>query len=313
MGRSGYFIQIYTKLKKILVVINLTSGLGTAKAFHARIMEIAQKNDFHFDIYQTTGEGDRMAIRRLIKDFKPDIVYVAGGDGTINTVASELINSSIALAIFPAGSANGLSYNLGISNDVETALSQYLNTTPITMDVIKINKEHYCFHLADIGVNARIVSRFEKEGSKGMMGYGKQLLKEMVDKKSWFSFYIKIPGQHRRKMKAEMLVFANAKRYGTGAIINPTGLLNDGKFEIIILRPYPWWFVFSFIYAVFTGNLHRMKYIKVFSASSAKIELVRKQELQIDGEIFSEIQTIDAEILPGALKVLPGDSNRTDL
>lgn len=300
-------------MKKILLVINFKSGVGTAKSFHARFIDLAEKNGLDIKIYETTGKDDRIAIRRSIKEFEPEVVYAVGGDGTVNMVASELINKNIVLGIFPAGSANGLAYNLDISDDVEATLAKNLTEPPIVMDVIKINTDYYCFHLGDIGVNARIVRRFEKEGSKGMLGYGKQLVKEMFEKKTWFTFYIKIPGQRRRKMKAEMLVFANAKSYGTGAIINPTGKLNDGKFEIIVLRPYPWWFVFTFIYAVFTGKLHRMKYIKVFTATRARIDLVSLQELQVDGEMIPKVKVIEAEIIPGALKVLPGFSDEREL
>jgi diacylglycerol kinase (ATP) len=299
-------------LKRILLVINLKSGVGTAKTFHTKIMEVAKKNDLIIEMYETSGKNDSKNVRRMLKDFKPEIVYAVGGDGTVNLVATELINKDIALGIFPAGSANGLAYNLNITDDVENALIKNLAEPPKVIDVIKINKKHYCFHLSDIGVNARIVSRFEKEGSKGMMGYGKQLVKEMFDKKSWFTFYVQIPGERRKKMKAEMLVFANAKSFGTGAMINPTGKLSDGKFEIIVLRPYPWWFVFTFIYAVFTGKLHRMKYIKVFSADKVKIDLLRQQELQIDGEIIPGVKTIDAEIIPRALKVLTGESDKIE-
>lgn len=293
-------------MKKVLLVINYKSGLGTAKDFHSRLLELARESDLQLESYQTTGKGDRAAVRELIDNFRPDVVYAAGGDGTVNLVAAELINKDVSLGIFPAGSANGLAYNLGITNDVEEVLPGYLYETPLLMDVIRFNNDYFCFHLADIGVNARVVSRFEKEGSKGMLGYGKHLLKELSGKKNWFTFYIDVPGSKRKKLKAEMLVFANAKSYGTGAMINPTGKIGDGRFEIIILRPYPWWFVFTFIYAVFTGKLHRMKYIKVYSVKKANISLLRKQEIQVDGEIIPDVKIIDAEILPGALKVLPG-------
>ena len=296
----------------MLLVVNLKSGVGLAREFHDKIKEFAEKKNLHAQLYLTTGKDDSKAIRQLIKKIKPEIVYAIGGDGTINLVASELINTEIALGIYPAGSANGLAYNLGIVNDLETAFTTYLETDPRMMDVIRINKNYYCFHLADIGVNARIVSRFEKEGSKGMLGYGKHLLRELLGKKTWFSFYIHIPGRNRKKMKSEMLVFANATSYGTGAIINPTGKLNDGRFELIILRPYPWWFVFTFFYAVFTGKLHRMKYVKVISVSEAKIELPKKQDIQIDGEIIPGVKTIEAEIIHNALKVIPGTLERAD-
>jgi diacylglycerol kinase (ATP) len=289
---------------KILFVINLTSGIGSAKDFYSVIAEVAEEKNFQWKIYETTGKNDCDEIRRSIAEFSPDIVFAVGGDGTVNMVASELINKNITLGIIPAGSANGLAFNLGITGNLELALRKSLEGKPIQMDAVKINGKYLCFHLGDIGVNARIVSRFEKEGSKGMLGYGKHLLQEMFQKRPSFTFYVQIPGQRRKKMKAEMLVIANAKSYGTGAIINPTGKIDDGKFEIIILRPYPWWFIFTFIYAVFLGKLHQMKYIKVYSAPEVQITMLKSHEFQIDGEIIPETRHIKAEIIPGALKVL---------
>jgi diacylglycerol kinase family enzyme len=35
---------------------------------------------------------------------------------------------------------------------------------------------------------------------------------------------------------AEMIVIANSKKYGTGVIINPSGIMNDGKFELVVLK-----------------------------------------------------------------------------
>jgi hypothetical protein len=33
-----------------------------------------------------------------------------------------------------------------------------------------------------------------------------------------------------------MIVIANLKKYGTGVIINPSGIMNDGKFELVVLK-----------------------------------------------------------------------------
>jgi hypothetical protein len=33
-----------------------------------------------------------------------------------------------------------------------------------------------------------------------------------------------------------MIVIANSKKYGTGVIINPSGIMNDGKFELVVLK-----------------------------------------------------------------------------
>ncbi len=107
----------------------------------------------------------------------------------------------------------------------------------------------------------------------------------------------------KRKIKAEMVTIANAKSFGTGAAINPTGKIDDGKFEIVVIRPYPWWFVFTFMYASFTGKVHKMRHVKVFTTSVAEILLTNKQEFQIDGEVIAVKKKISVEILHGALKV----------
>jgi diacylglycerol kinase (ATP) len=292
--------------KRILFVINPKSGRGQRQNIEDALPQFSEEYDFEYKVYKTTGENDSEEISRQIEDFKPETVIAAGGDGTVNMVAGELIGKDIKLGIIPAGSANGLAYNLEIPENIEAALKKNLSGQVKAIDVIKMNKKYYCLHLGDIGLNARIVKRFEEEGSKGLLGYGKQLLKELFEGKTYFSFYIKLPEHRRRKMKAEMLVIANAKRFGTGAIINPTGELNDGKFEIVIIRPYPWWFIFTFIYAAFTGHLHKMRYVKIYSSSEAVITLTKLQEFQIDGEIIPETKEINVEILHNALKLACG-------
>jgi len=292
--------------KRILFVVNPKSGKGQRKDIDLVLSRFSEEYSFVYKVYRTTGENDQEEISRQLVDFMPETVIAVGGDGTINMVATLLVNSEIKLGIIPAGSANGLAYNLEIPENFEEALKKNLSGHVHTIDVIRMNKKYHCFHLGDIGLNARIVKRFEKEGSKGLLGYAKQLFKELFEGKTYFSFYIEIPEHRRRKMKAEMLVIANAKSFGTGAIINPTGKLNDGKFEIVIIRPYPWWFVLTFLYSAFTGHLHKMKYVKIFSASEALITLPKSQEFQIDGEIIPETKEINVEILHNSLKLTGG-------
>ena len=290
--------------RKILFVINPKSGLPKFADYQNIISEIGNKEGFKWEIFETTGKDDPENIRNHIKRFNPDTVIAVGGDGTVNIVAIELLGKGIKLGIIPLGSANGLAYNLGIPDNFRRALNFNLQKEAGAMDVIKINDRHFCLHLSDVGINARIVKRFEKEGSKGLLGYGKQLFKELGEGKTYFHSYIEVPGKRRKKMNAEMIVIANAKSFGTGAIINPTGKINDGQFEIVVIRPYPWWFVFTFAFASFIGKVHKMEYVKVYSAKEAKITLPKNQEYQVDGEIVPETGLLKVEIMPGVLNVI---------
>jgi len=288
--------------KKILFIANPVSKIIKKKNTESYISGFSDKYYFKWEIYYTEISGNQLKIRKKIQEYQPDIVVAAGGDGTINQVASQLIGSNIELGIIPGGSANGLAYNLGIPFGFEEALQLILNSDSKPIDVIELNERNYCLHLSDIGINARIVNRFEKEGSKGLLGYGKQMIKELLSKRIVFSFNLITPGLNKR-FRAEMLVIANARSFGTGAIINPVGRLDDGLFEIIIIRPYPWWVLLHLLKMFFFGKIDNLKYIKVIKTSWAEIKFERPQDLQADGEIVKGVEALNIKIIPSAVKV----------
>ncbi len=289
--------------RKILFVVNPISGRKPATNFTSLVSQRISEKNIQYEIYETRGKDDRKQIRQIISRFHPDTVAAVGGDGTVNQIASELTGTNISLGIIPNGSANGLAYNLNIPNNVEQALDITLAGKSKPADVIRINNRHYCIHLADVGINARIVKRFEKEGSKGMLGYGKQMFKELLSPKTSFSFTIET-SEFSKKTRAEMLVIANAESYGTGIKINPNGKIDDGKFEVVAIKPYPWWFVLTFILKGFTGRLHTMKHVRVWNVTEAKIRMKKKLDFQIDGEVVENVNALDLKIMRDALNVI---------
>ncbi len=288
--------------KTILFIANPTSDIINKKDCEPVISRFARKHKFDWEIYYTERSGYKVKIREKIQKCQPDIVVAVGGDGTVNQVASRLIGSKTELGIIPAGSANGLAYNLGIPTDFEKALHIVLTADAKPMDVIRLNEDNYCFHLSDMGINARIVKRFEQEGSKGLAGYGKQMLKELFSKKRTISFHINTHVINKR-YRAEMLVIANARYFGTGAIINPSGKMDDGEFEIVIIRPYPWWILFYLIRMFLFGKFEKLNYVELIKTGKAEINLDKPQDLQTDGELVRGIRSLKVKILPSAINI----------
>ncbi|MGC9344182.1 MAG: diacylglycerol/lipid kinase family protein, partial [Bacteroidales bacterium] len=229
-----------TQDKKILFVINPKSWEMKEEQTKDYFSHFSEKYNFKYNVYYTRATDTSEDIGRKINAYKPHILVAAGGDGTVNMVATQLLNKEIYLGIIPAGSANGLAFNLEIPDSFEESMRIIMNGDLRKLDVIKMNDSWYSYHLSDMGINARIVHRFEKEGSKGLIGYGKQMLKELFSSSDPFSFNLQANNVNKR-YRAEMLVIANAKSYGTGATINPAGVPDDGMFELIIIKPYPWW------------------------------------------------------------------------
>lgn len=289
--------------EKILLIINKNSGTGNKPDVPDIVASHTEMAGRSFKTYTISGDNDSAQINQEIKSYKPSLVVASGGDGTVNLVGQLLIGKKIRMGIIPTGSANGMAYELGIPTDVIKAVDLLFTGKPIKIDAVKINNSSTSFHLCDIGLNARIVKSFEEEGGRGMMGYAKHLFKEIFSPEISFTMNFNTPSKNI-KTKAIMAVIANSTSYGTGAKINPTGNLSDGKFELVILKPHPPWFVFKMLVTMFRGTLHLQRYIKVYPLEEVKISLSEPHELQVDGEVLGLHKLVEAQIIPKALEVI---------
>ncbi len=284
---------------KILFVINHKSGRGNDDSLKGLIEEQAKSQNFDAQIYSMTG-NDNEHIRAEIKRFSPSIVAAAGGDGTVKMMAEILAGTKTALAIIPYGSANGMAKELNIT-DIDIALELIHKGKKKLIDLININNE-ICIHLADVGLNARVVKRFEKDPKRGKLTYAKHLFGEMFFLKN-YRFQIAYDNKNIRR-KGVSITFANASKYGTGAVINPKGIIDDGKFELVIVKPFPRVQLLSIAWKMFMGRLHTSDYVEIISCKEANIISNRKTTLQIDGEVIGKVKEINLSVLPKALTVL---------
>jgi YegS/Rv2252/BmrU family lipid kinase len=286
---------------KVLFVINPKSGSQAGINLEQLIEEESKKLSIDYHIHKIQGKDEKAKITNEIHTFQPEIVAGAGGDGTVNLLSQLLLNTDCTLLIIPTGSANGMAKELGIGGRIENAISLLSNGDTKKIDLLRINGK-ICIHLADVGLNARIVKRFEDDTRRGIWTYAKHMLSEIFLIKQ-YRFYIRY-NEKEISRKAVSLTFANASKYGTGAVINPTGKINDGNFELVVVKPFPRIKLLSIAWKMFIGNLKNSEYVEVISCKSAYIRSSKKTTLQIDGEIIGKTREIRIEILKQALKVL---------
>ena len=96
------------------------------------------------------------------------------------------------------------------------------------------------------------------------------------------------------------IVIANSQKYGTGVTINPNGKMNDGKFEIVILKNLDI-LVFT---KIITGNIPlNSDDVQIISTTFAKITTNFAVPFQIDGEYIGEETSLEIKIIPKQLKI----------
>ena len=276
---------------QILLVVNpISGGFDKSKLIQAVKAEINTRN-YSLEIYKTSGDNDQDGIEKIIFEFQPERILVAGGDGTIQLVAEVLKNHDIPMGILPAGSSNGLALNLYLPANINEQLKVALGDSFFKMDTLQINGRT-CLHIADLGINAELIRNFQNSNIRGKLGYILHSIPTLIKCEYPFEFEIEANGK-QIVQKGVLLAIANANKYGTGANINPSGKLNDGLFELIIFKNMN----FVEIFKTLNDQIFMdPEFAEIISTSSARINCKTPVSFQIDGEYIGEISKVVAAI-----------------
>lgn len=290
--------------KEYLLVVNPIAGGNDKTDLIEAAREYAKNHNVLLIEYETTGKDDESRIKELYEKHKPKRVMVAGGDGSVKMIAEAIGHKDVIIGVLPAGSANGLSVDLKLTDDVEENLEIAFKGGYMEMDMVSINDKK-SLHLSDIGVNAELIRNYENSSLRGKLGYMLQAFNTLTELRDPFHVIIEANGD-TVETKARMVVIANTQRYGTGVTINPVGKMDDGKFEIVILKSLD---VF-FIGRILAGKmpLDKSEDVEIISTDEALITTDVPVCFQIDGEFCGEIDRLDIKILHKQMKVAVPDA-----
>lgn len=284
--------------KKVLLVVNPIAGDLDKTELIAHLEGRAKTQGFDLSVYKTEGENDHHAIEHILKEFQPDRILVAGGDGTITQIADIVREYPVTLGLLPLGSANGLATNLGIPAAWEEAVEVALGEHTTCLDGMTINGR-LGLHLSDLGLNARLVKNYEEGETRGKWGYAKEVIRTLSEHDL---FRVRITTDSETvETEATMVILANATMYGTGVIVNPHGKLCDGKFEVIVATRFD---IIELAKLIAGNTALDPEVVRIFSTTRAEIECLDEEVLfQIDGEFIGPVDRVKAYILPHMLQI----------
>ena len=289
--------------KNILLVVNPISGGVDKSEFIDATTLFATKENLNLILYTTSGDDDVSKIKELYKQHNPERIIIAGGDGTIKMVAEATEGQDVIIGILPAGSSNGLAVDLDLMKTIDENLEIAFHNNYIELDTIVINDQK-CLHLSDLGLNAELVKNYEKSNTRGKWGYFLQIVNTLMDLGEPFKAEITIDDRII-DCEARMIVIANSKKYGTGIIINPEGVMYDGKFELVILKNLDL-VIFG---EIIMGNMPlNHEDIEIVSADKATIKTNVPVSFQVDGEYCGMETELKIGISPHKIKVAIPDS-----
>ncbi len=236
------------------------------------------------------------------------VFIAAGGDGTVHTVASELVGSEKILGVLPLGSGNGFAKEFGFKMNIRSLLANIARGESMDIDVIEINNK-MCLNVAGIGLDSFVAHSFNELKLRGFLPYVWLTMKTFLQLKP-FHVTIKVGGEILISEELFVLTIANTRQFGNNAFIAPEARPNDGLMDIVMIRPFPKVFGAIFVLRLFTKRINKSKYVSHLKTDKEIIIDTDETRFHIDGEPVEIYGKVAVRIKKEVLKVLKTRGNK---
>jgi diacylglycerol kinase (ATP) len=209
-------------------------GISTNSASEEQIRALMAREHLGDELCQpdTAGEARGLAADAARQGY--DLVVAAGGDGTIGTIATELLGTGTALGILPLGSVMNIARSLGLPRDLDGA-ARTLSTGEVRSIDVGIAGDRPFYEAGSVGMNAAMF----REAQRFDRGDWLSIVRTM-----WVAFRYRPARMEIRlddrivRTRALMVTVANGPYTGVGLTVAPEALLDDGQFDVVIFRRF---------------------------------------------------------------------------
>jgi len=292
--------------KKLQVIINPAAGVGRPilQALNSQLKD----SGIEWDVSLTHKAGDAERLAKKAVEDGADVVGVHGGDGSVMEVASALRGTSTPMAIFPGGTANVMSVELGIpNNDIEAAIDFIAKGSYTTrlIDMGKVNDRLFLLRIG-IGLEADMMKSADQEAKNrfGMLAYAFSALNEMRNLMPTH-YRVQVDGE-LHEMEGVSCMIANSGNVAIGGFTLSKKIdISDGLLDVVIFRSADLAAMITVSAAVMSPNAEATDspQLEHYQGREIVVESNPPQTISIDGEVI-EPTTLTASILPGVVNVV---------
>ncbi len=290
--------------KKALIILNPTSGIPPVNFLVSKELDL-RKHEISYSKSLSVADTESL-IKENLNNY--DVFIAAGGDGTVHTVASKLVGSDKILGVLPLGSGNGFAKEFGFRLNVRSLISNVKRCDTVDIDVIEVN-DKLCLNVAGIGLDSFVAHSFSTLKLRGFLPYVALTFKTFLQLRP-FHVTIKSEGETIVDEKLFVLTIANTRQFGNNAFIAPLALPNDGKIDIVLIKPFPKILGSLFIVRLFTKRINKSKYVRHIQTDKEIVIETDETRFHIDGEPLKISGKVVVRIKKETLKVLKTSRNK---
>lgn len=233
------------------------------------------------------------------------MLVAGGGDGTVNTVANALVNTTTPLGVLPLGTLNHFAKDLGIPLDLDAAIAVLLAGHTTQVDVGEVNGRIF-LNNSSLGLYPRIVRLRQRHPARGIRKWLVAIWALFKTLERNPKMAVGIDAEGERVVTRTAIVFVGNNLYKmAGFEAGTREMLTGGKLAIYVLKSGGRPRVMRLAWRMFTGQALRSGELDLLQVESATIELKHSAvPVALDGEVVTLEPPLEFRIRPAALSVL---------
>jgi YegS/Rv2252/BmrU family lipid kinase len=239
-----------------------------------------------------------------------DLMFVWGGDGTIQRCIDAVAGTGAVIAILPAGTANLLAANLSIPRDLTAAVRVGLHGDRRALDTGSVNGEHFAV-MAGAGFDARMIADAHG-GLKERLGRGAYIytgLRNLGTRRTRAS--VEVDGDPFFEGLVSCVLTGNVGRILGGVRAFPRARPDDGLLDFGVVtakNTIEWIRAFA---KILLGRAERSPFVQVTRGEKIKVRFDRKLPYELDGGARKAARDLDIKVHPGSVRVcVPAESRQ---
>ena len=252
---------------------------------------------------ETTVEDPGAGMARQAVADGCDVVFVAGGDGTVMAAATALAGTEVPLAILPTGTGNLLARNLDLPfTDESACLRIGLTGRTRAIDVGAVEDRKFVV-MAGLGFDAAMM-RDAPEGLKKKVGWPAYVVSATKHLRGrGIRVTLTLDDGEPLNRRVRTVVVGNVGRLQGNFPLLPDAVPDDGVLDVVVIatRNILDWA------RVGTRVLRRAdvpdRRMERFTAKHVLIEASHSQPRQLDGDVIEDGRLLDIQVEAGALLV----------
>jgi YegS/Rv2252/BmrU family lipid kinase len=297
--------------KQAVVVLNPTARKLPGKQDLAAARGWLESGGWSVEWIETSRSGHATELAAIAAERQIPLLFVCGGDGTLNEAVNAVAGTETALGVIPAGTVNLWAREVGLLKRPLEAVQLAVKGVRRRVDLGRAG-DRYFLLVAGFGLDAAVTHGVSHrlKSRVGAAAYALSAARQALRHKPTRATLV--ADGHERTLDLLMLIAGNTRNYAGLTQITSEALVDDGMLDLCAYSGRGRWEILWLSLLTLlrqhgrSGNVFRTRFREL------RISATQPLPVQVDGEAIAD-RPLDVSVAPGALWVAVPASVRSPL